>query len=312
MAIVYVFAVKVNFFNMTSRIPPLSALKAFEAMARLERVNAVAKELHLTHSAVSHQLKALEELVGIALFDRSARQLTLTEAGRTYAYQVRQSLDELSQATQQLTKPAHEDVLSIAVLPSFAIHWLIPRLADFRQTYPNVVLSLHAGLAFIEFERNRIDGALRFGHGQWPNLQTEHLMDDSLVLVASPALVGHQSFKTFKSFKKYPLLHSGESWSTWLKSAHLEDEPPAANMVFTDSTHLLEAAKWGMGIALTRRSIANGLIQQGLLRCLSPIEPVHSSSYYLVWPYRSKPHPMLKKFRDWLSVQVKQYQSSLR
>jgi LysR family transcriptional regulator, glycine cleavage system transcriptional activator len=302
----------VNFFNMTSRIPPLSALKAFEALARLERVNAVAKELHLTHSAVSHQLRGLEEWVGVALFDRRARQLTLTEAGRTYAYQVRQSLDELSQATQKLTKPAHEDVLSIAVFPSFAMHWLVPRLFDFQQTYPNVVLSFHAGLAFIEFEKTRIDGALRFGHGQWPNVQTELIMGDSLVLVASPSLVGTQSFKTLKSLKKYPLLHSGESWSTWLKSALLEDEPPAADMVFTDSTHLLEAAKLGLGIGLTRRSIANNLIQQGLLRSLSPIEPVHSSSYYLVWPYRSKPHPMLKKFRDWLSIQVKQYQTSLR
>lgn len=297
---------------MTSRIPPLSALKAFEAMARLERVNAVAKELHLTHSAVSHQLKGLEELVGVTLFDRSARHMTLTEAGRTYAYQVRQSLEELSQATQKLRKPAQEDILSIAVLPSFATHWLIPRLADFQQTYPNVVLSLHAGLSFIEFEKNRIDGALRFGHGQWPNLQTEHLMGDSLVLVAAPSLVGQQTFKTLKSLMKYPLLHSGESWTSWLQSAHIEDEPPATAMAFTDSTHLLEAAKLGMGIALTRRSISHHLIEQGALRCLSPIEPVHSSSYYLVWPYQSQPHPMLKKFRDWLSIHVKQYQASLR
>ena len=297
---------------MPSRIPPLSALKAFEAMARLERVNAVAKELHLTHSAVSHQLKGLEELVGVALFDRSARHMTLTEAGRTYAYQVRQSLDELSQATQKLRNPAHEDILSIAVLPSFATYWLIPRLADFQQTYPNVVLSLHAGLSFIEFEKIRIDGALRFGHGQWPNLQTEHLMGDSLVLVGAPSLVGQQTFKTLKSLMKYPLLHSGESWTSWLQSVHIEDEPPAAAMAFTDSTHLLEAAKLGMGIALTRRSIAHNLIEQGTLRSLSPIEPAHSSSYYLVWPYHSQPHPMLKKFRDWLSIHVKQYQASLR
>ncbi len=310
--IINLFAEQVNFFNMTSRIPPLSALKAFEAMARLERVNAVAKELNLTHSAVSHQLKSLEDMVGVALFERLARQMTLTEAGRTYAYQVRQSLDELNQATQKLRKPSHQATLSIAVLPSFATHWLIPRLADLRQTYPELVLSLHAGLSFIEFEKNRIDAALRFGHGQWPNLQTEHLMGDSLVLVAAPSLVGHQSFKTFKSLMKYPLLHSGESWSSWLQSAHTEDDPPSPHLLFTDSTHLLEAAKLGMGIALTRRSVAHGLIQHGALRCLSPVEPVHSSSYYLVWPYHSQPHPMLKKFRDWLSIQVKNYQASLR
>lgn len=297
---------------MASRIPPLSALKAFEAMARLERVGAVAKELHLTHSAVSHQLKSLEDMVGAALFERSARQMTLTEAGRTYAYQVRQSLDELSQATQKLRKPRHQATLSIAVLPSFATHWLIPRLADLRQTCPELVLSLHAGLSFIEFEKNRIDAALRFGHGQWPNLQTEHLMGDSLVLVAAPSLVGHRPFKTLKSLMKYPVLHSGESWSSWLQSASLEDEPPLAKMAFTDSTHLLEAAKLGLGIALTRRSIAHGLIQQGALHCLTPIEPVHSSSYYLVWPYHSQPNPMLKKFRDWLSIQAKHYHASLR
>lgn len=297
---------------MTSRIPPLSALKAFEAMARLERVNAVAKELHLTHGAVSHQLKSLEDMVGVALFERSARQLTLTEAGRTYAYQVRHSLEELSQATQKLKKSTLKDTLSLGVLPSFATHWLIPRLPDLRLTYPDVVLSMYAGLSFIEFEKSHIDGAVRFGHGQWPNLQSERVMGDSLVVVTAPALVGETSFKQLSSLWKYPLLHAGESWAAWLAHAGKNEEPPMASMVFTDSTHLLEAAKLGMGIALTRRSIAHNLIQQGALRCLSSIEPTHSSSYYLVWPYRSQPHPMLKKFRDWLSIQVKQYQASLR
>lgn len=297
---------------MNKRLPPFSALRAFEALARLGRVNAVAKELHLTHSAISHQIKNLEALVGVALFHREARTMSLTDAGRTYAYQVRHILDELSQVTNQLRDPSQDKTLALTVLPSFAMHWLLPRLPDFRALYPDIHLQLHAGLHFAVLENNRIDAALRFGHGPWPNLQSELLMGDRLVVVASPGLVQNTSFKTGKALWKYPWMHAGESWATWLSHAQLDADPAPTALTFTDSTHLIEAAKQGMGIALTRRSIAHALLERGELKCLSPVEPLHQSAYYLVWPYRSQPHPSLRLFRDWLSIQVQQYQASLR
>ena len=297
---------------MSTRIPPFSALRAFEALARLERVTAVAKELNLTHGAISHQIKSLEDLVGVPLFHRQARSMTLTDAGRTYAYQVRQILDELGQATSQLREPVNDKSLSLTVLPSFAMYWLLPRLNDFRDRHPDLHLQLHAGMQFMAFDKTRIDAALRFGHGQWPNLQTERLMGDSLVVVASPDLVANTSFKNIKSLWKFPWLHAGESWAKWLTQAGTDEDPATTVMQFTDSTHLIEATRRGMGVALTRRSIAHDLLQSGELKCLSSAEPVHHSSYYLVWPHRSQPHPSLRVFRDWLSIQVKQYQASLR
>ena len=297
---------------MSTRIPPFSALRAFEALARLERVNAVAKELHLTHGAISHQIKSLEDMVGVPLFHRQARSMTLTEAGRTYAYQIRQILDELGQATSLVREPTKANTLALTVLPSFAMYWLLPRLSDFRAQHPDIHLQLNAGLQFMTFEQTRIDAALRFGHGQWPNLQSELLMGDSLVVVAAPQLIGKASFKTGKALWKFPGLHAGESWSGWLAHAGLDASPAPTVMQFTDSTHLLEACRRGMGVALSRRSIAHELMQSGELVCLSPTEPVHQSSYYLVWPYRSQPHPVLRVFRDWLSIQIKSYQTSLR
>jgi len=297
---------------MSTRIPPFSALRAFEALARLERVTAVAKELNLTHGAISHQIKSLEDMVGVPLFDRQSRSMTLTEAGRMYAYQVRQSLEDLGQATSQLREAVNQKLLSLSVLPSFAMHWLLPRMADFRDRHPDVHLNWNAGLQFMSFEKTRIDAALRFGHGEWPDLQSELLMGDSLVVVAAPDLVQNTSFKNGKALWKFPWLHAGESWVSWLVQASLNADPAPMVMQFTDSTHLIEAAKRGLGMALTRRSIAHELLQSGELTRVSPVEPTHHSSYYLVWPHRSRPNPSLRLFRDWLSIQIKAYQVSLR
>lgn len=297
---------------MIDRIPSLSSLRAFEAMARLERVNAVAKELHLTHGAVSHQLKLLEDSLGISLFHRQVRQMKLTEAGRTYAYQVRQALDELSQASTQLKQSQRQKELIVSVLPSFALHWLLPRLDDFRQQHPDLHLHMHASLSFTEFERNRIDCAIRFGHGQWPEVLSEKLMSDSLVIVGSPSLIGSEPNPNIKTLWNLPWLHAGESWSSWLTHAGLDLDAPVAALHFTDSTHLLEAVKRGMGLALTRRSIAQDLLQRQELVQASPIESQHLAAYHLVWPHRSQNNPHLKHLRDWLSIQIKEYQLSLR
>ena len=297
---------------MIERIPSLSSLRVFEAMARLERVNLVAKELNLTHGAVSHQLKSLEDSLGVALFHRQARQLKLTEAGRTYAYQVRQALDEISQASMQLKQSQKNSALVVSVLPSFAMYWLLPRLEDFRSQFPQLSLHLHASLAFTEFERNRIDCAIRFGHGQWPNVVSEKLMDDSLVLVGAPSLIGQFDKANIQLLWELPWLHAGESWSSWLTHAGLELNAPAVNLHFTDSTHLLDAAKRGMGLALTRRSIAQDLLDRQELMLASQIESPHHGAYHLVWPHRSQQHPQLQPFRDWLSIQVKKFHKSLR
>lgn len=153
---------------MSNRLPPLPALRSFEALSRLGSVNAAADEMCGTHGAVSHQVRALEEHLDVQLIKRGSRPLALTEEGRNYAYQVRQALDDIAEATGRLMVRSANPLLTISVLPSFAMFWLIPRLPGFLQAQPKVRLSLVASMAFSSFDSEPAACAVRFGHGQWP------------------------------------------------------------------------------------------------------------------------------------------------
>lgn len=165
-------------------LPPLPALRAFESTARLGAVTRAAEELHLTHSAISHQIKQLEELIGTALFEREGKRMTLTPAGRVYAYEVRQALSYIAQATQHASRQSHDDVLHISLLPSFATHWLIPRLRDWYEKHPNIQLILDASLDVVDFETDKADCAIRMGNITRDGTKQITLMSDWQLLVA--------------------------------------------------------------------------------------------------------------------------------
>ena len=180
---------------MARRLPPLSALRPFEAAARLESFSQAAAELHLTHGAVSHQVRALEEHLGTPLFARHGKRVTLTAAGRTFAERVRASLDELSAAAEAL-RARREDRLTLSVLPSFASRWLMPRLIRFMDAHPKVEVNVIASTALADFRNDEIDVAIRFGPGPWPPHDCEMFMEDEYFVVASPKLAAAAKLRT--------------------------------------------------------------------------------------------------------------------
>lgn len=291
---------------MTGRAPPLPALRAFAAWVRLGSVNAAAEELHLTPGAVSHQIRALEEFLEVPLIERKGRRWTLTDKGRIYGYQLRQALQDIVDVTERVRshrplQPTQD--LRVAVLPSFAHGWLLPRLADFHRWHPHVRLHLHGSTNYVEMNEGQVDCAIRFGHGRWTEADVKPLMGDSLVLVAAPSLLGPEPPQTLQEVLQLPLLHASENWSSWLAlltEAHSGVQRPTAQMTFTDSTHLLEAARQGLGVALARRSIADSLLQRHELVQAHSHECAHASAYYLLQPSGSGKHLAREAFTDWL------------
>lgn len=290
------------------KLPPLAALRAFEALARLGKVNQAALELHVTHSAVSHQIRSLEEYLGMALVMRSGRTLVLTDEGRVYAYQIRQALGEIAGVTEKLQAKSKHAQLTLSVLPSYGMHWLLPRFKSFMDEHPGLRIKLAATMEFASFEQGLIDCAIRFGHGQWPDVHCEPLMHDSLLVVAAADFNGGNLPTTAHEVLQQPLLHASESWPVWLAAAGIADERPHPALEFTDSTLLLEAVRLGYGVALTRRSIAHAMLQRAELVKLTHIEPMHSSRYFLVWPTHSKHSVLLASFLEWLKAQIVEYQ----
>jgi len=293
---------------MSAKLPPLPALRSFIAVARLGSVGAAAEELQVTHGAVSHQVHALEEYLGVPLIDRGGRRSGLTENGRIYAYAVRQALDDVAAATARMRYQGTLEQLRVAVLPSFAMHWLMPRLSDLART--GLRVSFSTSMSIIDFEAEPIDCAVRFGQGQWPDLHCERLMGDTLLLVGSPKLFPDGVPNSIEEIFRTPILQATESWSAWLSAAHVELPRPEPILEFTDSTHLLEAVRCGYGIALTRRSLAATLLASGELIRLTKVEVTHSSSYYFAWPHRS--HNLKRRliFLEWLRAQIADYELS--
>lgn len=167
-------------------LPPLTALRCFEAVARLGGVTLAARELHVTHSAVSQQIKLLEELMGLALFVREGRGLRLTDEGRLYSLDIRAALRGIAQATQLAQGRPQDSELVIATLPSFALHWLLPRLDGFRALHPNYRLRLQTSLAVQDLRSGLVDIGIRMGQGHWPDMEKQALFEDELMVVCSP------------------------------------------------------------------------------------------------------------------------------
>jgi LysR family transcriptional regulator, glycine cleavage system transcriptional activator len=177
---------------MTQRLPPLSSLRAFEAAARLESFSLAADEIHVTHGAVSHQVKALEEFLDVTLFRRESRRVALTDDGRYFAERVRSALNQISDAAGSLKRRAQPNRLTISVLPSFASRWLMPRIGRFMALHPGLEVQVEATASLANFARDGVDVAIRFGRGPWPSVHAEWFMDDAYLMVCSP--------KTWRAF----------------------------------------------------------------------------------------------------------------
>ena len=286
------------------RLPPLHALRAFEAAARLESFSRAADELHVTHGAVSHQVRALEEFLGAALFTRNGRRVALTAEGRVFADRVRAALRDIGEAANALRRSERANRLTVSLLPSFAARWLMPRIGRFMAAHPEITVNVQASLALVDFEREEVDLAIRFGSGDWPRVEAEKFMDDEYFPVASPRFNRGRLPTRPAEIAKFRLVTSSdEPWTPWFRAAGLKLAEPQGPL-FSDSSMVVQAAIDGRGIALVRRSIAEGDLAAGTLVRLFDVAIPAPGSYYLVRPQRPASQKVLA-FRAWMFEEKK-------
>ncbi len=288
--------------------PPLHALQGFVATARSGNLSRTAETLHLTVSALSHQIRGLEERLGQRLFLRNARGVELTADGRQLYERIAPHFDAIEQALRPF-RARRDDVLTLTLMPSFASSWLVPRLPRFLAAHPQLEINLQSSIAVADFERDtRLDAGLRYGPGQWPGVAAVHLIDDWVTPTASPALIAKLGRPTLETLDAYPLLGApGGRWSEWF-DAFGGHAPKRFVATFDDSETLHRAAVEGLGVALGRITLTRPLVEAGLLVPLFDARLKAEFAHYLVYPPRSESHRGLVAFRDWLLAEARDYE----
>jgi LysR family glycine cleavage system transcriptional activator len=289
--------------------PPLHALQGFVSAARQGNLSRTAESLHLTVSALSHQIRGLEDRLGQRLFLRNARGVELTADGRQLYERIAPHFDAIEQALRPF-RARRDDVLTLTLMPSFASSWLVPRLPRFLAAHPQLEINLQSSVAVADFERDtRLDAGLRYGPGEWPGVEAVHLFDDWVTPTASPALIAKLGRPTLQTLDGYPLLGApGGRWSEWF---HLFGGrlPKRFVATFDDSETLHRAAVEGLGVALGRMTLTRPLVDAGLLVPLFDARLKAEYAHYLVYPPRSRSHRGLADFRDGLLAEARDYES---
>ncbi len=291
-------------------LPPLTALRAFEVAARHLSFTRAAAELCVTQTAISHQIKQLEQHVGVPLFRREPRRLSLTSEGELWARELRVVFTQLYAINRRLrARPRARPVVSVSVLPSFGARWLVPRLGDFLTRHPEVDVRISPTEQLVNFALEPIDLGIRFGHGKYPGLVVEKLAADALIVVCAPALLGRRPLASPDDLRRHVLLHDDEprAWARWLAAQGLDDIDAERGPVLTDSSMLVAAAIEGQGVALARRSLAQGDIATGRLVLPFPrLRPMAlDRAYYIAAPRENLVRPHVTAFRNWLRTQGK-------
>jgi len=291
--------------TMADRLPPMQALRAFEAAARTKSLTRAAESLHLTHGAISHQIKALEADLGVRLVERAGRGIRLTDEGERFASRVRAILSDLGDAVREVSERANPRQLRVSVMPSFAARWLLPKIGRFFASHPDIDVDVSASNAITDFKREDIDIAIRHGSGPWPGLVAEHFLDDVYFPVCSPRLAKGNLPASPEDLSRYTLLRSeGDLWKPWFEAAGLDWPEPTRGPMFSDSSHTVQAAIEGQGIALGRTSLLGNDLRNGVLIRLFDIEVPSPRKYFLVYPPRLADTPKLGAFREWLFDEI--------
>lgn len=286
---------------MQRRLPPLNSLRAFESAARLLSFTKAADELAVTQSAVSHQVKSLEDWAGIPLFKRDGRHMALTEAAAKYLPTVTAAFDQIALASRKLQAvDPGQGWLTVAMMPSFAGKWLVPRLADFRTKHPQIDVWIATFEAQAGGLGPDVDVAIRYSKGDWPGLSSVKFLTEELFPVCAPKLA--EQLKEPADLARMTLLHDEmrEDWGMWLRAAGVSTVDATRGPGFDDSGLLIQAAIEGLGVALGRSALAKGDLQAGrLVRPFVQTLPAESA-FYLVYPPGAENAPKIKAFRDWL------------
>lgn len=291
---------------MLRRLPPLKALKAFEAAARSESFTRAAEELCVTQGAVSHQVKALETTLDIKLFIRERQRLILTEAGRDYLAVVRDALDRIAVGTERLVQRQTAGILTVSTSPDFAAKWLVHRLDRFAEAHPDIDLRVSATMHHVDFAREDVDLAVRHGDGQWAGLSVVRFGTEQLFPVCSPKLVaGRNRITKAEDLLKFPLLRldDWETWSRWFEVAGVSNPVPHGP-VLNRASMLIDAAVDGQGIALARTTLAAWDLINGRLVRPIDVSLTVSKTYWIVCPKATAELPKIATFRGWLLAEI--------
>ncbi|GJL83322.1 MAG: glycine cleavage system transcriptional activator [marine bacterium B5-7] len=289
---------------MRRRLPSLNGLKSFEAAARFLSFTRAAESLFVSQAAVSHQIKSLEEQLGVSLFRRSVRSLELTDAGRRLYPKVQQAFDLMEEGVRALKARTDRQQLTISVLPSFASGWLVRRLARFTNAYPGIQVRIDPSSRLSNFLTDDIDVGIRYGLGDYQELVSEHLMDEDLFPVCSRNLA--QTLDTPEDLAGVTLLHDDGhgQWNTWLKAQGIDSFDVTHGPVYTDSNMVIQAAIEGHGVALARSGLSRDALVDG--RLVQPFDFSMPSkfAYYLVYPKEYAQRSDVQAFSDWMKEEI--------
>jgi LysR family glycine cleavage system transcriptional activator len=299
--------------EMSARLPSLNGLRAFEAAARHLSFTNAAAELNVTQTAISHQIRRLEEELGIRLFIRQNRALALTPQASDYLPGVRAAFNDLRLATDRLLRKDNDHVLTVSTLASLAAKWLLPRLSAFQEAHPDIDVRITTSTSMVDFKNGDVDAAIRYGRGRWPGLRADWLTADQVFPVCSPALLqGDRPLRTPEDLVHHTLLHSSggydDDWRLWLTAAGLPaDISKQPGLSFDMIFMTLQAAIDGLGVAVGRTTYVEGDLAKGRLVVPFKISLPADAGFYLVSPEAAANTPKLKAFREWLlaSVQAK-------
>jgi LysR family glycine cleavage system transcriptional activator len=295
---------------MTARLPSLNGLRAFEAAARHLSFTNAATELSVTQTAISHQIRRLEEELGIRLFIRQNRALALTPEARDYLPGVRAAFNDLRLATDRVLRRDNDHVLTISTLASLAAKWLLPRLSAFQEAHPGIDVRITTSTALVDFRTGDVDAAIRYGRGHWAGLRADWLTADELFPVCSPALLtGDKPLRTPQDLAHKTLLHSSggydDDWRLWLTAAGLPaDISKQPGLTFDLILMTVQAAIDGIGVAMGRTSYVEADIAKGRLVVPFEITLPADAGFYLVSPEARADSPKLAAFRQWLIASI--------
>jgi LysR family glycine cleavage system transcriptional activator len=288
---------------LASRLPPLNALRAFEASARQLSFTKAADELFVTQAAVSHQIKALEEFLGLKLFMRKNRALLLTEEGQSYYLDIKDVFNALHDATERLLARGAKGAITVSLQPSFAIQWLVPRLNTFNQLHPDIDVRIKAVDQPDNSLTEDVDIAIYYGRGRWPDVHADKLHTEYLVPVCSPMLLnGSKPLKDYKDLANHTLLHdtSRRDWKRWFKEAGIKGGNVNHGPIFSHSAMVVQAAVHGQGVALAQSVFAKPELEAG--RLVMPFDHtlVSKNAFYIVCRENQVDLGKISAFREWM------------
>jgi LysR family transcriptional regulator, glycine cleavage system transcriptional activator len=301
------------------RLPPLNALRAFEAAARHLNFSRAADELSVTPGAVSQQIQNLEDYVGVALFKRTPKGLLLTDPAQIALPALREAFDRLAEAASMLTAAVDGRRLTVTVPPSFASKWLLPRLGGFETLHPDVDVWVSAGMELTDFASGEVDLAIRYGGGRYPGLEVIRLMQETVIPVVSPELLADHPLENLGDLANAVLLHDGSpdadescpDWTMWLAARGVKGVDGARGPRFNQSSLVIEAAVGGRGVALAKRALAQADLDAGRLVAPFQIATAVDFAYYLVHPKTKGRLPQVRAFITWITAEAAAHEAAL-